>query len=79
MCVCVCVWRRLFLFDYFFVICGKYKRLSHNTDSLGSGRKAVDTDSIFVHYVAAAHVERKERENASLSTRDFCSGLVCET
>ena len=52
----------MFWFDYFFAICGKYKRLSDNTDSLGSVHKAVDTDSICVHDVAAARVAHKERE-----------------
>lgn len=74
----MCVWRGLLWFDYFFIIYGKYKRLCDNTGSLGSVHKAIDTDSIFVHDVVAAHIEHKERENMSLSTRDFCSELVCE-
>lgn len=69
-CVCVYVWRGLFCFDYFFAICGKYKRLPDNTDSPGSVHKATDTDSTFVCDVAAAHVEHKERENASLCQQE---------
>lgn len=57
------------------MICRKYERLSDSTDSLGSVRKAADTDSVFAHDVAAARVEHKERKRATLSTKGFWFGL----
>lgn len=63
------------------MICGKYERLSDSTDSLGSVRKAVDTDSIFVQDVSAAHVEHKEKRKCVTVNNGllFCIGLQKET
>lgn len=63
---------------FFCMIYRTYKSLSDNIGSLGSVHKAFDIQSIYVHDVAAADVDTEKRKCVTLSTGDFCSGLLCK-
>lgn len=65
--MCKCVQSGFFWFN-FFMICRIHKRVSDNTDSPSCVCKALDTESIYVHDIAAALVEK---ENVSICQETY--------